>query len=372
MKGNRKVITTILIVIACAAAAVGIGVAVRKTTSGGTVMVIPVDTINYNWYSNSSGDSVDGSVTTDATQNVYVTDKEMVEGVYVSQGDRVKKGDLLVKFDTEQAAIALAQREIELDQIKLSVDVANRNLETLRRIVPIYEGGMDGDMDEFDEEGEEDPENGGWEGEPYAVLDKDSTAYNDLKNSSAYNDIEESDTLGLLADPYRFLVYDDRVVTIKQEFIRGLIDAARKAGKSTCYITLEAHEENDPFSPISGDMKNYFMTDILLWEKVSGDLVFDFREAEPTLRPGGGGTDPNVEPTPDEMQDKIDELNKQVEELNAKIEELEKASGDTAAKDTKIAELEEKSKPCRKSWIKRRAILKKTSSTKRSPSSTRR
>ena len=194
MNTHKRILSIILVIVLCAAAAVGVAFAVKKTTSGGTVMVISADSLNYNWYFGGSEESVDGKVTTDATQNVYVSESDTIKRVWVQEGDTVKKNDILLEYDTELAEIALAQRQLELDQIRLNMDVAERNLNTLRSLRPVSEGGgFDlGDLD-FPEMPEV---------TPYEILDA---------NSVSFNDLGLDENLGKSAYPYCYLVYGDQI-----------------------------------------------------------------------------------------------------------------------------------------------------------------
>lgn len=77
---SKKVISVILTAAVLSGAAAGISVAVRKTTSSsGTALVISVNDISYSGYMMDTASSMSGYVTTDAMQNVYLTDAETVD-----------------------------------------------------------------------------------------------------------------------------------------------------------------------------------------------------------------------------------------------------------------------------------------------------
>ena len=289
MKKPKRVLAIILTIVICAGAAAGVIFAVKETTSAKTVMVIPADTLNYGWYLGDLGNAVDGKLATDAAQNIYVTDAQTIEKVYVAEGDKVRKGDLLLKYDTELAAIALARREIQLDQIRLGIEVAQRNLDTLHRLYPVPEGGM-----EEMEEPVEEPK-----APPYEILDEYSIPFN-LPDTSAVGTEEEADgqseggegqesgnasvLLGTMAYPYRYLVYGDREITVKKVFLTTLITRALAEGKASYYITLEAHENNDPDGLIAKNGTAYVLFDVMKLQTVKGDMVLNFMDAEPALR----------------------------------------------------------------------------------------
>ena len=295
MKKPKRVLAVILAIVICAAAAAGVGFAVRETTSAKTVTVISADTLNYGWYFGSSGNTLDGKLATDAAQNIFVTDAQTIEKVYVAEGDEVKKGDLLLKYDTELAAIALARRQIQLDQIRLGIDVAQRNLDTLHRLYPVSEGST-----------VEEPEAEEPKALPYQVLDENSIPFNlpspvsesvgETAADSNQQAGQSSDTaaaaeskqgtvpLGTMAYPYRYLVYGDREITVKKVFLTTLITRALAEGKSSYYVTLEAHEKNDADGLIARNGTAYVLFDVMKLQSVKGDMVLNFFDAEPALR----------------------------------------------------------------------------------------
>ena len=93
-----------------AAAVFGIAVAVRATTSS-TVMVVRASELNYGEYLDWQN-SVAGMITTDAEQDVYLSDTEVVEEVMVAEGQSVHKGDVLMRYDTTSTKLSLEKEKI--------------------------------------------------------------------------------------------------------------------------------------------------------------------------------------------------------------------------------------------------------------------
>ena len=82
LKGSKKRITAAVIAAVLAVAAVaGIAAAVRATTAS-TVPVVPVSDLNYGSYLDWQN-SVTGMITTEAEQNIYLSDTEKVQEVLV-------------------------------------------------------------------------------------------------------------------------------------------------------------------------------------------------------------------------------------------------------------------------------------------------
>ena len=53
-----------------------------------------------------------GPVTSDNIQTVFLSDTQEVTEILVKQGDTVKKGDLLMRFDTTLSEIALERKRL--------------------------------------------------------------------------------------------------------------------------------------------------------------------------------------------------------------------------------------------------------------------
>ncbi|MDO4615646.1 MAG: biotin/lipoyl-binding protein [Lachnospiraceae bacterium] len=244
---KKKVISVIAAAAVTAAAVGGIGTAVRVTTRSSEINVYPAQELNYGWYSSSS--TLEGEVTAEASQNVYISGTESVAEVHVAEGQTVKSGDLLLTYDTTKTAINLELQRLQKEEIELNIEAAERNLEKLNRTSPISEDGGyiddgwydDGDWEEWsDEEIDEEIEE---ETNPlrgledasavvYAVLDGDSVPYN-------------SDSDGSIDHPLRFLCTDG--CKIEKSFISNI----RSYGEDT-YFLLEIRSGDSP----SGSLKS--------------------------------------------------------------------------------------------------------------------
>ena len=126
IENNKKITAAVLALILGAAAVFGIAAAVRATTSS-TVMVVRASELNYGEYLDWQN-SVAGMITTDAEQDVYLSDTEVVEEVLVAEGQSVHKGDVLMRYDTTSTKLSLEKEKINYEKLLLQVQVAEENL----------------------------------------------------------------------------------------------------------------------------------------------------------------------------------------------------------------------------------------------------
>ena len=97
MKSKKKLWLILAAVILAAAIGVGIWFGIRG--KGEPVKVFPFRYVGMTEYWGDNQESY-GPVSTDRIQTVYVSDTQIITEIAVKQGDTVKKGDLLMTFDT--------------------------------------------------------------------------------------------------------------------------------------------------------------------------------------------------------------------------------------------------------------------------------
>ncbi|MDO5702211.1 MAG: biotin/lipoyl-binding protein [Lachnospiraceae bacterium] len=77
-----------------------------------------------------------GSVTADRVQSVFITGTQSVREVLVTEGQEVKKGDVLLTYDTTLSSIQLERAENELAQQELTLTKAQRELDIIQHLTP--------------------------------------------------------------------------------------------------------------------------------------------------------------------------------------------------------------------------------------------
>ena len=120
-----------------AAAAVGVGIFAfqKKNSQGKTVYVYGIDIAGMTDY---WGDTQQTSarVQSDNVQAVMLSDTQQVTKIHVSQGDTVKKGDLLLSYDTTLTELALEKKRLSVEQLKLQLQEEEDRLTEIRNLQP--------------------------------------------------------------------------------------------------------------------------------------------------------------------------------------------------------------------------------------------
>ena len=111
------------------------------------VYVFPFNHVGMTEYWGDSQESY-GPVRTDKIQTVYLSDTQTVTEILVSQGDTVKKGDLLMSFDTTLSDLALERKRLDVEKLKLQLQDAKTRLREINSMKPMVIPTVDESVDE--------------------------------------------------------------------------------------------------------------------------------------------------------------------------------------------------------------------------------
>ena len=78
-----------------------------------------------------------GPVRTDRIQNILLSDTQTITEILVQQGDQVKRGDLLMTFDTTLSDLSLERKRLEVEKLKLQLEDDEARLTELRNMRPM-------------------------------------------------------------------------------------------------------------------------------------------------------------------------------------------------------------------------------------------
>lgn len=120
-----------------AAAAVGCGFWYQAGhSSKDPVYVYPFQYIGMTEYWGDSQES-SGPVTTDKIQTVFLSETQTVTEILVQAGDQVKKGDLLMSFDTTLTDLQLERKRLDVEKRKLELEDAKKELRRINSMKPM-------------------------------------------------------------------------------------------------------------------------------------------------------------------------------------------------------------------------------------------
>ena len=135
MKAKRKKLLLAVTALVLAAA-IGAGIWFGVRGRGEPVNVFPFRYIGMTEYWGDNQESY-GPVSTDKIQTVYLSDTQIVTEIKVAAGDTVKKGDLLMSFDTTLTDIALERKRLDVEKLKLQLEDAQDRLREIRNMKPM-------------------------------------------------------------------------------------------------------------------------------------------------------------------------------------------------------------------------------------------
>lgn len=229
---NEKVMKRVLVIaIVAAVAAGGIGGGIYVQRSKMTAEVQSVADLNNSYW----GDEVNSSglVTNDYSQTVEVSKDDGIKEVYVEEGQQVQKGDKLLALDTTVTTLNLQGKELEVENLKNQITLAQNELKKLKNTKPYVEPSEPVKPDSSTPSTPDVPEMSG-------------DAYNYILWTAVPYNQNEAD--GSAENPYRYLCTEDAYVT--GSFFSQLSEAG-------LHVVFEIHENNS----VSGELLSEWEVD---------------------------------------------------------------------------------------------------------------
>lgn len=211
-KKSKKWIKYIIIILVVLAIIAGIIIffATRKKAEVPVYSVRDVGNINY-WENNSRSE---GMIKEDKMQSVYLSSTQEVEKVLVKEGQNVKVGQALLKYNTTLSNLELERKKLDIKKQELQLNNAQKELEKIQTYKPgepTY-----GSLPEEPEEPEEKPKFHDTVPDivpPTPVISPES----EMKPAPLTGE-------GTLDKPYMFIWKENK--EYDQEFIKALIERA--------------------------------------------------------------------------------------------------------------------------------------------------
>ena len=137
---KKRIIIGILIAALVAGGSPG-GATYYKKSHQKTVSVVSVDNLAGQYYMDDT--NLDGNIVTSAIQNITVDKDMIIQEVYVSKGDEVKKDDKLISFDMTLVQMELNIAKLKQQQQEQELNKATNRLNSLKNGGAIEESDAD-------------------------------------------------------------------------------------------------------------------------------------------------------------------------------------------------------------------------------------
>lgn len=152
-QNKKKIIITVTAVVLVVAIGLGVWFGVSRGRAE-PVKVFAFNSVGMTEYWGDSQESY-GPVSTDKIQTVFLSSTQTVTEMKVAQGDTVKKGDVLMTFDTTLSDLQLERKRLEVEKLKLDLETAQKKLKDIRNMKPMSIVSSD-DFDNSDEDSDDD------------------------------------------------------------------------------------------------------------------------------------------------------------------------------------------------------------------------
>ena len=161
-KGRKLLISLICLVLV---ASIGAGIWYFAGNTGGEpVAVFPFYYVGMTEYWGDSQESY-GYVQADGLQTVYLSGTQTVTEIFVEEGQEVKKGDVILSFDTTLSDLALERKRLEVEKLKLRLEDAKQQLREINAMKPMV-------IPQPSDDPEEDADLGELLTDPYRISEK--------------------------------------------------------------------------------------------------------------------------------------------------------------------------------------------------------
>ncbi|MDE6026122.1 MAG: efflux RND transporter periplasmic adaptor subunit, partial [Lachnospiraceae bacterium] len=138
MSTKKKVIISLIVTVVVIGLVTGILITVKKKNrSKKTVDVYPVSEIGNSGDYFYDNQTVSGNVMVDKEQKIYLYPEQKVEEVLVKEGDIVKAGDVLLRYDMTSQKIQLDIMASEVELARVAVISAQNDLAKLKATTPV-------------------------------------------------------------------------------------------------------------------------------------------------------------------------------------------------------------------------------------------
>ncbi len=134
-KKIKKILITLIVILVLGAGGFCAWFFLRQGRAE-AVKVYPFDLVGMTEFWGDTRESY-GPVSTDRIQTVFLSDTQTVLDVPVKEGQEVKKGDLLMSFDTTLSQLELERKALEMQKLALDLEEAEKELQRINWMQPM-------------------------------------------------------------------------------------------------------------------------------------------------------------------------------------------------------------------------------------------
>ena len=142
---KKRTIILITIFSLAAVGGGGYGIYHLVKNGGSPVEVTSVANLNQGYWGSETSSS--GTITSKANQEVHLDSNNVINQVYVKEGDKVKVGDKLLSYDTTLLELNLESYQLEGKSIELEIKGAEKDLKKLKAITPVADSSSSASSD---------------------------------------------------------------------------------------------------------------------------------------------------------------------------------------------------------------------------------
>ena len=134
-KAKNKMVVRVGAGVLAVAVVTGTVLGVRAARGGSSAVgVYELSNLSYDADNMGMSSEMSGTVSADEVQTVYVSDTQTVTQVFVEEGQQVRKGDVLMTYDTTLTDIELTRKELEIQKQKLELEKMQKQVSTRKRL----------------------------------------------------------------------------------------------------------------------------------------------------------------------------------------------------------------------------------------------
>ena len=272
----KKIIKIIIIILIIVSLLVGLvaGLKVIRKKNAKKVAVYSVKSVMLDPGFFMEDSTSYGEIGSDKVQSVYVSDTQKVKEVLVHEGQEVKRGDILLTYDSTLTELQLERAGNELRQEEYNLQKAIDDLEIINHLQPFdedddgdmyddydYDDGLDDGFDDLTEDMDEETE---------SDEESDSETENDSEDGNEDNEDEEDKHYepqetgvllsgsGTIDDPYIYLWSPEDILSDKKllAMFTPNVSYADKPKENDAEEYDNMDEQDEQYEPISPDEEN--------------------------------------------------------------------------------------------------------------------